>query len=173
MSIIHEALKKAGQETDAVGMRKNLQIELQRKKEGVNWGPVFVILVLVMITTPIVAPMFSMPFRHESLAVPALSSAPASQNVPATPPVSSDVDNSMLRSGQFGIEEVSRAQMLPPDLSLTGIMYSPSDASYCIINNKIVKIGDTVSGAKLVQVKTDQAVLEFEGQEISLYSTEA
>jgi len=176
MSIINEALKKAGVEKESDMLRKNMQLEFQKKKPGVNWGPVFVVLVLLLITGPIVVPIFSTPFRSSSLRENL--SSHASQGVPplATaerlPPARPEVT----RQAQFSIEETMLQNTnhpptaVMPDFSLSGIVFSPKD-SYCLLNNKIAKVGDTISGAKLVRISSDQVVLDYEGQEIVLSAT--
>ena len=184
MSIINEALKKAVREKEAgfsvqdrEVVRRKLEVEFQRKGPVLNWGPIFILLVLVLITGPIVAPLFSTPFKNANYPGN-LSSRPASQNIPAQP--AAEVANlpastpDATRKAQFAVEEspvfggspilnVSRM----PDLSLSGIVYSPKE-SYCIINNKIVKVGDTVLGAKLVDVSRTTVKLNYQGQELQL-----
>ena len=72
MSIINEALKKAGQAS-----KIGLGIEMERKKSRMNWGPIFVLLVLFFITGPIIAPIFSSPFRRSFTASQAAMVQPA------------------------------------------------------------------------------------------------
>ena len=83
MSIINEALKKAGISKELGGaapvqhdsVRRNLEIEFQRRKQSVNWGPLFILLVLVLITGPIIAPIFSSSFKQANVSTqPALQS---------------------------------------------------------------------------------------------------
>ena len=70
MSIINEALKKAVREkeagyssSDKEAVRRNIELEFQQKKRRFNWGPVFIVLMLVLISGPIVAPIFSTPLK--------------------------------------------------------------------------------------------------------------
>ncbi len=164
MSIINEALKKAGKEKESTHSMPILQIRNSAPKMGAsvkrssfNWGPLFVILVLLLITGPIVAPLFSTPFKRGELMH---SEVVAPANVSPAP-------------RQFLIEESPLFQPAisplvdPPHLSLTGIMRSPNDA-YCILNNKIVKTGESIQEAKLIRVEPDHVVLDFKGREITL-----
>lgn len=180
MSIINEALKKAGREKAVaagysldIGVedaRRNLRFEEKRRKENLNWGPLFIVLVLLLITGPIIAPVFSIPFRHthkmENALIPAAVATDIASARPALPAAST-------REAQFGIEErplfnaVVDAQAARPPLNLSGIVYSPN-GSYCILNEKIAKIGDTISGAKIIAVAKNQVTLEYHGNQIVL-----
>lgn len=186
MSIINEALKKAIREKE-VGFspqdhklaRRNIEIAFQRKKPSLNWGPIFILLVLVLITGPIVAPLFSTPFKIAAYSASNLSPQAVAQNVPVRPAmdlaktvVSSEP--SAARKAQFAVEESpffgnSKTQALQqmPSLNLSGIVYSPEE-SYCIINNKIIKKGDTVQGAKLLSVSHNRVTLDYQGKAVSL-----
>lgn len=152
MSIINEALKKAAREKAPV--IRQLEFEHERKRGRWNWGPLFVISVLLLITAPIISPVFSTSFKTEP--------------TPTAP--------SLTRKGQFAIEEAPRVSAVSPfvasmpNLYLSGIVFSPQD-SYCIINEKIVKVGETVSGAKLVRVTPTDATLEFQGNNVVLTAT--
>ena len=185
MSIINEALKKAqaakGHEAlaDGQGIRRHIELEFQQRRKGLNWGPIFVLLVLLLITAPIVAPIFSTPFRRETSFI----SAPT-QRIPASQPISAQTgpvlekisQNQPMagRNAQFGIEEAPLAKLTEmasaprPNLILSGIVYSPNSDSYGIINDKVVRVGESVQGAKLVQVAPDKVVLDYDGQRIEL-----
>jgi hypothetical protein len=56
---------------------------------------------------------------------------------------------------------------VPPALSLNGIFFDEL-RPYVLINNKILKEGDTVEGAKVVQILPDRVYLDFEGQPLEL-----
>jgi len=165
MSIINDALKKAGATKEGLDWQKGAQpsaaplFEMHRKKEGLNWGPVFIILVLVLITAPILAPRFSTPVRKDALPV-----APApiiySESDMAALPVSEEPS----RNAQFGIEEIP---LMPskPNFLLSGIVYSPESA-YCLINNKVLRVGESVSGATVLDVSPNSVTLEYNGEKM-------
>ena len=181
MSIINEALKKASKENRSIGIvsmettaesaRRNLELEMARRKTRVNWGPIFVVLVLLLITGPIIAPVFSTPFRRMGVSDQTSLRTPRPAQLASVPVSSPDT-----RKAQFAIEETPVfAQAGPaaaglnrtPDLNLTGIMYSPTD-SYVLINQRVVKVGDTIQGATLVSVTEREAKLDYQGNQISL-----
>lgn len=54
-----------------------------------------------------------------------------------------------------------------PELVLNGIAASGSDG-WAIINERIVKVGDTVKGAKIVGISADRVDLEFDKETFSL-----
>ena len=184
MSIINEALKKAGSneplqpETKKSGLDSRpiskLTIEAAKKKQKVNWGPVFVLMVLILITGPLVAPIFSSPYRSTNAAflVPSYQETLAARE-----------NNGENRRAQFAIEESpilpaspamkspasSNTQpMIRPNFLMNGIVYANPD-SYCIINGQVVKIGDKIDGAVLKSVTPEKAVLEYQGNTIELW----
>ena len=173
MSIINEALRKAGKEStisltpkpklEPLATPGNLGITTERRSSKVNWGPLFVISVLVLITGPIIAPVFSTPFRKDiapsSLTPSTLSHAPA---LPAM----------NTRQAQFGIEEAPRLgstgpAAMPPTMLLSGIVFSPEN-SYCILNDRVVKVGEKIDGAKLIAIQNNGVTVEFEGQTLTI-----
>ena len=191
MSIINEALKKVGQTTppaaSAPGAKaspsffiaesaKKIAPELAKKKQKVNWGPVFVLLVLVLITGPLVAPIFSSPYRSTDSAflVPSYQEtlAASAGNVAAP-------EN---RKTQFAIEESPILPAAPSGFknqvsggladraafSINGLVYSSPD-SYCIINGRVVKVGEKIDGAVLKSVTPEKAVLDYNGTKIDLW----
>lgn len=57
-----------------------------------------------------------------------------------------------------------------PSLILTGIVFSEDGNSLALINNRIVRVGGSVDGAILKEVRSDQVELSFEGEKIILRS---
>ncbi len=186
MSIIHEALKKAGQEKETFvsqtseldSIRRNLELEYQKKKAFSPWGLFFVILALLFVIGPLLATFFAGPLKQGSSVKTNSKIVPAPQTVP---PLELNVQMAQLpkenlitnRKAQFGLEETplfnpgrsSTAER--PALNLSGVVYSPTD-SYCIINNKIVKLGGEVDGAKLVNISLREVILEYRGEKVTL-----
>ena len=151
MSIINEALKKAGQPilTEVK--------ESSKKKKATNWGPFFVIAVLLAITTPLMAPLLRNPYR----------SGEAGRREMAVGP---DLSSQAHVQKQFAIEEAALPRPMSgiaSHFALSGLVYS-SGGSMCLINGKVMQVGDTVGGAKLVRVTPQGAVLEYRGQEVTL-----
>ncbi|PIU39967.1 MAG: hypothetical protein COT00_04175 [Candidatus Omnitrophica bacterium CG07_land_8_20_14_0_80_50_8] len=187
MSIIHEALKKATREKgmdysteEKETVQRNIALEFARKKPRLNWGPIFILLVLVLVTGPIVAPIFSTPFKGANTSG-SISGSKAALNVPSvlSPLAGLPMPNpAMDRKAQFAVEESPIFASSPtqtviskmPAFNLSGVIYSdysPKD-SFCIINNKIVKVGETVEGAQLVSVSQNMAKIQYQGKEIEL-----
>lgn len=165
MSIINEALKKAVREKQSVqapGQRENikrkLDLEFHTKKKSVGWGPVLAVLVGLLIAGPIVAPMFAAPFKAGDPASPLQSATPSA------------------KKAQFGIEESAlfkglAAPALKPQFNLSGIVFSPKEA-YCIINDKVLKVGDSVDGATLTKITPKGIWLEHNGQKLEILATD-
>ncbi len=183
MSIINDALKKAQKTKESALFpdregNSGVRLEFQ-KKQGFNWGSLFVLLVLFLITGPIIAPLFSLPMKKEAF----LNVGPIASKdlaVISSKPIKEAAESfSSTRKAQFGIEETPRlpstviappafsALSSRPDFALSGIVYNPKE-SYCILNDKIVKIGERVSGAKLLAITPEKVVLDYQGETISL-----
>ncbi len=52
-------------------------------------------------------------------------------------------------------------------LVLSGIFFE-KDKAYCIINNRILKDGDSIEGAKIVKIMMEKVILDSKGKEIIL-----
>lgn len=66
------------------------------------------------------------------------------------------------------VEHVQRPEKKSrPELVLNGIAASGSDG-WAIINDRIVKVGDTVKGVKVLGVYSDRVDLEFDNEAFSL-----
>ena len=142
MSMIHEALKKTGQ--TVVSEIKNKSNE---KRPHAHWGPTLLIAILVFVALPFLSPWF----------------VSRKTDVIQTP--SPNMKN------QFAVEEIPMIPPRPdsgiPRFVLSGLVYS-SGGSYCLINGKVLKVGETVSGATLVSVTPSEAVLDLDGKTIVL-----
>lgn len=149
MSIINEALKKAGQP---------ILTEIKDARKGpraMNWGPVFVIGVLLVIGAPILTPI--------------LRDSRSSDGSARQTAVGPEVSHPEVRR-QFGVEETAlprTAQGMGPRFAMSGLVFS-NETSYCLINGKVLKVGDAVGEARLVRITPDSAVLEYRGQQIVL-----
>ncbi len=63
--------------------------------------------------------------------------------------------------------EVIPQELKPPSFNLTGVFFS-KDESYALINNQIVKKGDKIDGATVMEITVDEVVLESKGSTIKL-----
>ncbi len=184
MSAIHDALKKAQRSSadpsaPTAPFRRNLEVRLERKKEGPNWGPLFVVLVLLLITGPILAPVLSVPFRRLSTQISTREIA-LGRPVPMEAPVQiaslpADPGENVTSRGQFAIEEIPVAVMSAapvlagrPQIDLTGVMFTSPEEAYCILNGEVLQTGQSVQGVRVVEITSKRVTLEFQGETITL-----
>ena len=72
-------------------------------------------------------------------------------------------------------KDVARGTHVPagademPALTVDGIIWEPNE-QLALVNGQIVRAGDTVAGAKVKTVHRDRVVLEFQGNEVVLYT---
>lgn len=57
----------------------------------------------------------------------------------------------------------------PPDLIVQGLIWG-GDIPQAIINNKVVKVGDTIQGVKIITITKDGVTVLFEGMQYNLSS---
>lgn len=187
MSIINEALKKAQKEKNSLSPAHSpIGVEVQgQKKHGFNWGPVFILAVLFLIAGPILLPLFITPLKRQAYlggssgektaAVGQISLSDSQVRSAQIPPPAL---GTLTRKSQFSVEETPRATLpsffpsIDPvrtqgALNLSGIVYSPQE-SYCIINDQIVKVGEFIGGAKLLEITSDKVTLDYQGRVILL-----
>ncbi len=156
MSIIHEALKKTGQtvinETpQAPKPAEKNQVRItpvSHKKASANWKPLLVLAILVIAAAPLFAGRI------------------LNSNNSASRPL-----------GQFGVEEIpvtpAPSSMFAPKRSsaapfqLSGVVYEGKD-SYCLINGLVLKVGDSVGGAKVTKITPEAVTLDLNGQAMTL-----
>ncbi len=174
MSIINDALKKAGQpmkektevlksSTFETGRPAPIKTEIRpaaevhRKKNSMNWGPFFIVIVMMLVTGPIIAPLFRSPSQNlMTTKLQSLSGRLQQFGIEETPtkPNSSAPSFSIPRNGTF------------PDFALSGVVYSQSE-SYCLINGKVVKVGEKIdSQTTLEKVTPNFVTLNRQGEKI-------
>ena len=56
----------------------------------------------------------------------------------------------------------------PPKLFLSGIIIYENEEPLAFINNQIIKKGELVEGAKVINIEPNRVLLTFEGEELSL-----
>lgn len=94
---------------------------------------------------------------------------------PPQPPLSTVSPSSLTTQAMGTItpiapeSEPAKFPVSPPSLILSGIVAGGND-SFAIIDGRIVKKGDIISGAKVREIYSDRVVLEFDGIEFSLRS---
>ncbi|MGD0336918.1 MAG: hypothetical protein ABSB18_07490 [Candidatus Omnitrophota bacterium] len=65
---------------------------------------------------------------------------------------------------------VKTPTLIPGAFVLNGIFYA-TDGCYALVNNRIVREGDTVEGAKVTKISDEGVSLESEGNKVFLSST--
>jgi len=76
------------------------------------------------------------------------------------------VDSEIIQEAQEFVLEEKKAVSGPavlPDLALSGVFFDKKGESFALINGRIVKEGDLIKGAKLVQILSDRVEMEIEG----------
>ncbi|MBI4353413.1 MAG: general secretion pathway protein GspB [Candidatus Omnitrophica bacterium] len=174
MSIIDQALKKAEeqkrQSPDFIkpAIENPAPSSSPVKRQIVRWGlMVTAAFILVLVSKPIFSPLFSLPSGKTPGGSDPSSSLQTASDKQSLPQESS-------AKKQFQIEQAPLSFSLPaftqpmPDFKLTGTVYAPSEDSYCIINNQILKAGDSVREAKLIHISPHGVVLDHKGRRIVL-----
>ncbi len=156
MSIIQEALKKA-QNYIGENRRKTLPSfpESPRASQR-SPGPNIILVVILFVTLAFVLKGFLPEIKFKAKAdgkkTIEIEDLKAYQEISYKPLISKP-------------EKVAMPQC--PELILNGIMYL-AERPQAIINNSVVEEGDTVSGAKVLNIKKNTVVLNFNDVEISL-----
>lgn len=65
------------------------------------------------------------------------------------------------------IDKPEKLNLALPELILSGVAVS-GDKSWAVINDRVVRLGDNVKGAKIVAIYSGRVELEFEGNSITL-----
>lgn len=165
MSLIHEALEKLEQEKRGKGKNPAPEIlaetlpspsegispdpnkekkSLEENSKTIYWiGGAVVFLFVLGLVYLLVGSLKSAAPKRGSL-------APSPSPVP-------------LNSLTHSVESPSTQGLF----SLTGITQSGSELT-AIVNNELVRVGDSVSGARVKEIKDREVSLEFRGQEIIL-----
>ncbi|MDD5432878.1 MAG: hypothetical protein PHO70_07865 [Candidatus Omnitrophica bacterium] len=109
------------------------------------------------------APQMSTPIT--SVSSPAVPSPAVPTTPPAQPPAASPVSLiPQVVKKQF--EPKSQASQEP--FILNGIFFSEDKGGYALVNNQIVKVGDTINGAVVKKITDELVELETEGSIIKL-----
>jgi hypothetical protein len=160
MSIIYDALKKV---ENKVGQIKAQTFAVSPKKEKNFQVKIFILSLLVLGIGFVMAKMlfsFTLTTRLQRLALPSF-------NQPQ-PPKSEviDVVQEPLEKPIPAEPNVSKSPAIesepPATLLLNGVFFS-SQEGYALINNQILKEGDSVEGAKVMRITLEGVELEEAG----------
>ena len=157
MSIIYDALKKVQKDTGKENpVQPGTPPPAVKAKTKTNPLLIYILIVCLGLTLGNFAYKF---FAHPKNIVPAKNEPLPSQ--PKTPPAAP------------AIAQITPAVPPPPKpeptLVLNGVFFEQGEG-YALINNKIVRIGDEVSSAKVKEITINGVELEFEEKTIKLRS---
>lgn len=193
MSIITEALKKAEKEKDKKITSKEYidkifgperkgtyekekfeeeKTQLQQVRQGKTLIVSGSLLVLAIIFLT-VANLFLFPSADVETVIPPKPFDYAGEPLEAE--AYTDMSREIVliedKSGFNGIAKVfkrkSTRQQLLSNFTLNGIVYDTDD-SWAIINNRMVRTGDALDGAKIISIEPQKVVLNFEGEKFDL-----
>jgi hypothetical protein len=75
---------------------------------------------------------------------------------------------SLVRDGRVVLGQAGLVAGGPTDLLLLGIVWDPGGQSIALINDLEVKVGDTVGGYEVIEIRQDRVVLTAGAQEVVL-----
>lgn len=172
MSIIQEALKKA---QNYIGENRKSALDSFPESPRASQrgpGPNIILVVILFVTLAFVLKGFlpEIKFKKEAALKKAVEveDPKAHQEVaykPLRPAIESKAQDVKLDVSPTQIRHEIKPQY--PELVLNGIMYL-AERPQAIINNSVVEEGDTVSGAKVLSIKKNTVILNFNDVEISL-----
>lgn len=141
MSIIYEALKK-------------LQTS-EPQRPSPKRIPFFIYIIVVILGILLARSIFTL-FTKPKKIIPPLSS------VNLSPPT-----NTLEIEEEIKPMEKEEKLLEIPTFSLSGILYSDNQ-KWAMINNRILKEGDTIEGAKVIGISADGVELNWKGEKIFL-----
>jgi hypothetical protein len=174
MSIIYDALKKVG------GASNNKPVQTQPNKPDKpeeNKPPKFKIkkiyfLYLVISCLGVFAANLFLNFLVKAPGVKKQTKVrlPASVTVIAKsePSVKVSIEESISKKVTEAVSALKgTTKEATPPFVLNGVFYSENEG-YALINNQIVKTGDTIEGATVKKINAEEVELEFQGTTIKL-----
>ena len=162
MSIIYDALKKIekGVNNAPSSGRENRAKEVKIKKRP-NPALIYILIIL--------AGIFAVKTSLALFARP--RTEPAHPIIPQVA-VQTDITPALDTPPETALPEEEPAPESNPDpeLILNGAYFQRGEG-YALINNRIVKAGDTIRGATVKEIGLEKVTLEFEGRIITLISS--
>ena len=175
MSIIYEALKKVQGKTASaapvlVQPAGKAAAGVFKKSTAVRTAVVLIVLLALgmFLTEILINRWFGLRAKREKILPAAASYIPLVTDLP--PSIS---PSSALEAYPSLEEPITPAQQSPaepnPQLVLNGIVLS-EEGNIALINDQILKAGDTVEGALVEEISGNQVVLSFKARKITLKS---
>jgi len=118
------------------------------------------------VVSPGVKPVSITPVSAKPVIAKSVPVKPAVERVPESVPEQKIVKKIVTPEPNMPV--VSTSDETLPDLSLNGIAFSEQaeEMSYALINNKIVKVGEKVSGALVTRISKNTVELKTQGSRI-------
>lgn len=185
MSIISEALKKAAKERVRTINQEDKSVTLRvkpvykgentryRRSKALIVSGILLLLTIVFLTVASI-------FLHPSLDIEEPTSIVTSDDsidMPVEAEAYADLKSEIVlfenkKSLMDNMAEAFRGELtieeeFTANFTLNGIVYDAED-SWAIVNNKVVRIGDTLDGAKVVSIAPRKVVLLFKDERFDL-----
>jgi len=160
MSIIYEALKKVERAGAPVGAGKN---EKAAKAKSGNYLIYILVILAGVALTNLAFSIFSRSAAKPRAALKTPSPAPTviTPSKPKPAPPLPGAENAPST-------EAPEAKILDPEsFKLNGIFFS-EDEAYALINNQVVKTGDSIGGGVVEDITVDTVVIGSEGENFTL-----
>ena len=167
MSIIYDALKKIEKKIEAAPRKDQEAKSVKKSKRplGAYLAYAFVVCVGILIGNMVFGS-----FRQKvkagyapSVKLPPLASSPA-----GTRPLA-QLPETILAPATADPGSAKKQNKAPaaPILTLNGVFFS-DDGGYALINNRIVREGDTIEGIKIVRISSEEVELDNNGTPLKL-----
>lgn len=147
MSIIYDALKKVEHSTN-----KDIVAEVNKENRGNKWATYLLYLLVAC------AGVFAANTIFNAFSTCALGPEPVKIAKPAAAEPLKPAPVETPTPAPAIVVETKIEPMIPP-LMLNGVFFS-NDGNYALINNEVVKQGDSVEGIKINKVNLDDVELE-------------
>lgn len=157
MSIIYDALKKV-EKTDT---QEHQPLAQKKPKSHLKTFSLFISVAIFGILAAGIL------FRFFTPSLPAKAAKapqPAKINIPVKLP---SAQQATAEEKKAAVEPEKAASEMPSSLVLNGVFFSENEG-YALINNQIVKQGDSIEGATLTKIGLDEVELEINGQPFKL-----
>ena len=171
MSTILEALKKAEKESGGrleIAPRPPIR---SGNRKGMIVGVVVVTIAIglwIGYSSSIISPVVKSESRREGEPFSVESHAPAGVEASLPVPQTQGLPQAQVLPGNGPHEidggEVPSAESEPPSLDLSGVIYDPV-RPMAIMNGRLVGVGDSASGAKILRIEKDSVRISFGGRE--------
>lgn len=156
MSIIYDALKRI--EQNVTNSHNQKGIPADKKEPRVQKSNPLLVFILIILSAVFIIKTVMHIMKRPKATPPAVSLE--SLTTESKP---SSIDQTLE-------EEVAIQEPVEPVLTLNGIYFQGKEG-YALINNRIVKSGDTIQKAIVKEISLERVSLDFEGKVITLVNT--